>query len=128
MSTKVPEILTARKKELKALARKLKKDPDSFKQYKNFSTGYMNGKSLTPKQIQVFTFYTATRILFYDWWEDKNYLTVDIASYLMRFLGVSLPSHFVRDIYFKIFGELHPKGEEWSDCGTSVYGHMCGYF
>lgn len=126
MSSKVPEMLTSREKELKILAKKLKKSPDSFKEYKNFSTSYINGKMLTPKQIQVFTFYTATRALYYDWWKDKG--SFEIANYLARFLGVAPPSKFINSLHFKIFGKLHPKQDEWMDCATHVYGKMCGYF
>lgn len=126
MPSEVLEMLTLREKELKILAGKLKRNPDSFKEYNNFSTGYLNGKSLTPKQIQVFTFYTATRALFYEWWNTKE--SSEIADYLARFLGVAPPSKKVQSIYFKIFGKLHPKLDEWMDCSLLVYGKMCRYF
>lgn len=126
MPSKVPEMLTSREKELKILARKLKRNPNSFKEYENFTTGYMNGKSLTPKQIQVFTFYTATRVLYYEWWNKKE--SSEIADYLARFLGVALPPKKVQSAYFKIFGKLHPKFDEWMDCSLLVYGKMCRYF
>ncbi|MPM07730.1 hypothetical protein SDC9_54037 [bioreactor metagenome] len=126
MPSKLPVMLTSKEKELRILARKLRRDPNSFKEYKNFSTGYMNGKSLTPKQIQVFTFYTATRVLYYEWWREKE--STEIANYLARFLGVAPPPKMVQSIYFKIYGELHPKFSEWMDCGLHIYGKMCGYF
>jgi hypothetical protein len=114
-------------RELKQCAGKIKRNAKETEIYKIFSTGYMNGASLTPKQIKVFKFYTASRMLVADWW--KSDASHDIAVHLgAKYMGVKPPHPLIGKIYFNLTQKLHPKMDEWMDCGLHVYGKMCHYF
>jgi hypothetical protein len=86
----------------------------------------MDGKSLAPKQIMAFKFYTASRILVADWWNSD--VSYDIGKYLREtYMGIKYPHHLIRRIYFAFTHNLHPKTEACMDCDTHIYGIMCHY-
>jgi hypothetical protein len=131
---KALEIFKGRKKELKRIARLVKKKDESMKPYRDLIRFHRHED--TEKHIQVYTFFNATRVLVAEWygtlgkhgWKaDHDNGCLKREEYLMTYLGWRKPPAWMTELYFSINRKLHP----YTDFNIEVtmgYPKVLGYY
>ncbi len=113
------------RKGTKNSCQKTKKDPNPLRNTRIFRPDNMNAEILDANR---FKYSHSIRQRVYYITNVAGEESTEIANYLAQFFGCGPAAENDASIYFKIYGELHPKFSEWMDCGLHIYGKMCGYF